>query len=280
MSKIKVCVGIVIYNPDIDRLVQNIDHIIDQVDSVLLINNASENFDFIERRAGAKERLYIINNNENMGIAYALNQIYDWASDHHYVWALTLDQDSICPPNMIEELMEYADENNVGMICSRFRNITEVGTRNKVTSKYEDIDMCITSGSMLLLSAWNKTEKIESWMFIDCVDYDICLKLRRLGFRIIRNNNVVLDHCVGNAKVVSFFGKKITVYNHNDQRNYYFVRNYTYIIRKYYDIVKPMKRILYVLQWELVKIIFEPHKIKTLKSAIRGYIDGMKIKID
>jgi len=224
----------------------------------------------------------LIENPVNLGIARALNQICEWSLENQYKWVLTLDQDSICPEGMIDHMKRFIEMKDIGIICSKFKNILSLSSnnnRNKIEDiEFEYVENCITSGSLMSLDAWKKSGKFDDRMFIDCVDYDICLKLRLSGYKILRDNFVIINHCVGNAKIIKLLGKNIIVYNHSAIRNYYFVRNYIFIIRKYQKDIRPFKRILYVIHWEIKKILFEPNKRDTIKSAMSGFFDGLSFK--
>ena len=66
----KIFAGIVLYNPDIERLKENVDNIINQVSRVILVNNGSENTEEIEQYLDGLEKQKIIykNLNKNKGI--------------------------------------------------------------------------------------------------------------------------------------------------------------------------------------------------------------------
>lgn len=53
----------------------------------------------------------------NQGIAFALNQILNWAKSQRYSWVLTMDQDSICSVNMIDEYLKYINDQKIALIC-------------------------------------------------------------------------------------------------------------------------------------------------------------------
>ena len=91
-----VLAGIVLYNPDEDRLVENIQAVVGQVDETILIDNNSSNIEKIKKRVNELNyNINIIENSKNNGIAFALNQILEYAIDNNYEWFLTLDQDSV-----------------------------------------------------------------------------------------------------------------------------------------------------------------------------------------
>ena len=125
-NTIKVITGIVLYNPDLHRLQDNISAIKPQVEKVVLIENGSKETCYLKEFED--EKIEVIVNDENMGIAYALNQVMQFAHDNGSEWALTLDQDSVVPPDLIETYMKLTSIDKVGIICCKIvdRNSGEV----------------------------------------------------------------------------------------------------------------------------------------------------------
>ena len=100
--KDKIMAGIVLYNPEIDLLENNIKAIINNVDCVYLYDNASKNYNEIEDLISKFNNVVYKRGSENEGIAKGLNQILNYATDNGYEWYLTMDQDSICSDNLVD----------------------------------------------------------------------------------------------------------------------------------------------------------------------------------
>lgn len=92
LTKEHVMAGIVLYNPDIDRLKENIKCILPQVDTLLLVENGSSDTSYINDLTNIN-KILMVKNQKSMGIAYALNQILGYGYSHGFKWVLTLDQD-------------------------------------------------------------------------------------------------------------------------------------------------------------------------------------------
>ena len=95
----KIAAGIVTYNPDIDRLRENVEAVLPQVEYLYIIDNNSGNFSdwkniFDENKVGLTKL------NLNVGIAKALNILMDKAGNDGYEWVLTLDDDSVIAENL------------------------------------------------------------------------------------------------------------------------------------------------------------------------------------
>ena len=66
------------------------DSLYQQVDRIVLIDNASKNIDDVDKAFSSYANITIIKNDKNKGIAYALNQILQFAYRQHYEWYLSM----------------------------------------------------------------------------------------------------------------------------------------------------------------------------------------------
>lgn len=274
------CAGIVLFEPDIIRLNKNISAILPQVEALVMVDNGSQNIQDVSANWKHERKIHIIYNHENMGIAKALNEICEWALEKGFKWVLTLDQDSICPENIMTEFNRYVYDENIGIICPEVVYGSEQG---KVYSKYhnEYVSNCITSASFTSLKAWKEVNGFTEWLFIDYVDFDFCMRLKIQKYRILRVNTVVLQQQLGKLKVRKLlFNISVNTYNHSAFRNYYFTRNSIYYLRKYACYTKVHRGLLRLIKWELIKIIFEENRLSTIKSLCRGIIDGIKADLN
>ena len=157
----------------------------------------------------------------------ALNILINKAKNDGYKWVVTLDQDSVAPPNLVAEYLKYINTPNLGMICCKIidRNFGERKYDKSHTKGVEDVELCITSASAIKIDAWEKVGGFCEKMFIDAVDFDMCLSLKEHGYKILRVNDVKLLHEVGHSRKVTFLGREELVFNHNPLRCYYMIRN-------------------------------------------------------
>lgn len=147
---------------------------------------------------------------ENQGIAKALNQLASEAQKGGFDWILTLDQDSVAPSNIIEEFEKYTNNLNTGMLCPVICDRNK-GVVVEAKDNYKEIDECITSGSLLNIKAWRKIGGFDESMFIDGVDFDICYRLRKNGYKILCIQSVVLLHELGRIVYHRFIFWKVLV---------------------------------------------------------------------
>lgn len=175
----KLVAGIILYNPNMDILKKSIQALSDVVDMIILVDNASENIEDIQKLVN--NDVILIKNNENLGVAEALNIMMDRSSKMRATNLLTLDQDSIIDKNMISKMKYYLTSSVIAIVCPRFIDVNKKKQR-KVKSKIEYVNRCITSGSVMNLAICNKIGKFDASMFIDYVDFDYCKRIQLAGY--------------------------------------------------------------------------------------------------
>lgn len=271
-----IAAGIVLYNPDIDRLEQNINAIIMQCDIVYLVDNGSNNIKNIRQfiQMLNNDKCVLIENKDNKGIAYALNQMTRRALMDKYNWILTLDQDSICPDDIILEYSKYIKIEKIGMICPYIQDLNKAN-RVKKNNSFSYVKECITSGSMLNINAWKNIGGFDEKMFIDGVDFDICHRLIKYGYFILRAQNVILLHELGHCQYRKFLIWKVLAKNHSSFRKYYISRNTIYLARK--EQTSILRAICQNIKLLLVSVLYEKNKCSKIKNIIKGTIDGFTI---
>lgn len=275
---IEFLAGIVTFNPDIDRLKENIEAISDQVNQVVIIDNASNNLSDIRELLLFYPNIVLVTNDFNYGIAKALNQIMQYAVKYRFDWALSLDQDSVCMEHLIATYKQYIDREDVGMMTCNVvdRNFNLNGIAEK-SNEEQEIKDCITSASLIRTEAFKETDGYDEKMFIDSVDFDMCYQLRKSGYKIIRVAYDGVLHEVGHGKNVSLFGKQYVVYNHGPQRQYYMARNQLYLARKHPQELNRWQEYIREVRAQMLVLLYENNKWAKLKARWRGILDARKM---
>ncbi|HEY5525405.1 MAG TPA: glycosyltransferase family 2 protein [Clostridium sp.] len=266
--------GIVLYNPDLKRLKENINAIYSQVSKIVLIDNASDNIDEVENLYKGYKNIVIEKNTQNKGIARGLNQIVQFAEKEGYDWVLTLDQDSVSPNNLIEEYTKYLYIEKLAIvspiIIDRNRDYGNESCVLLENNKYSFIDTCITSASLINVSVCRKLNCFDEIMFIDGVDFDYCKRVVLNGYKIIRANAVSLIHEIGHIKIRKFLFWNVIVRNHSAFRKYYIARNILYFDNKYRKPGSRFTAYLRVLKLGLVTLLYEEDKINKIMAIAKG----------
>lgn len=277
----KIYAGIISYNPDMDKLKRNISSVLPQVDGLVMVDNGSDNLQDIKTLISqAGENLSLIENQGNKGVAYGLNQIMAHAEKAGVNWVLTLDDDSECYPGLIGMYRELIDSNRVDKLASItcLRKDRKYEEAEPVSQEgYTLVDICITSGNLVLVDAWMNVKGFNNKLFIDMVDDDFCYRLRRAGYNIARINQYGYLHELGNDLIkVKVFGREKTVFAYSPMRKYYTARNVRYMIRTYkLGIFNEYSS--YLFKRVMGTLLYEKNKIKGLSAYLKGYKAGKKL---
>lgn len=268
-----VIAGIVTFNPNIDKLKENLSSVISQVDKIVIADNGSANVVEIEKLIDKYDGLQVINNKKNLGIATALNQLCHYGEENGYQWILTLDQDSVCPHDLLEHL-EVGIKPNTAIIAPNilYRNNVKYAERGK-TGVYE-VDWVITSASLTNLNAWKQINGFDETLFIDGVDKDFCFRARIAGYVILKCYDVNLLHELGNLKCIKIFGKVIYVTHHSARRKYYMARNVIYLDKKF----GTREAFRSIIKLIAKTVVFERQKLDKTNQILGGVKDGLKMK--
>lgn len=269
-----VC-GIVTYNPERARLGQNLAAIASckGIACVLVVDNGSRNVAEIAECLGEKATL--IRNTRNEGIARALNQLCQAAAAMGADWILTLDQDSLISPNAIEVYERHKGLGKpVGILCCRVFNENFGNMYTQAETGTDEIRSCITSGSLVRLDAWRAVGGFLEPLFIDGVDFDFCIRVRKAGFRILRCNDVVLQQRIGQSREVYVLGRRAMILNHAPSRYYYIARNYLYIGIRHgqlpHWVAEILKRMMLVACYEQGRRRKFAFMLRGISHALRG----------
>lgn len=283
----KVAAIIVSYNPD-NNLLDSINLLINQVERIIIVDNGSE----VEKKKNInlirdidKKKIEVIFNEENLGIATALNIGVRSVLKQGYKWILTMDQDSKVSKNMVQKMFEIynsIDEIERKNILSIFPNFVDERVQsiqeNSDMDTYEYVDADITSGNLLRSEVFDKVGFFDDSLFIDLVDTDFCMRLNEKNIKMIKVRDAILYHSLGESKSVKSIFGKFNTSNHSALRRYYMTRNRFYTWEKYKDLNSfTLNRDKSLFKKEFIKIILgEKDKVNKIRMVFKGYKDYKK----
>jgi len=254
-----ICAIIVSFNPN-ELLINNINALKPQVAKCVVVDNGS-----IETNVLGTVRqfgdVHIIELGENKGIAAALNVGLRYCEANGYKLILTMDQDTILKERTVDELLKPINE-----------GIAESTGINWDNQAKEDalVDYLITSGNLLVVEAAKDIDMYDEALFIDSVDFDLCLRLQENGYRLCKVSKANAIHNLGDENGSSKYR------THSTQRYYYIARNHFYLIRKYkkkHRLFCIKKQLAFI--WDLVQLAMYDKDRKQKYDAIKhGYKDS------
>jgi len=274
-----ICAIIVTYNGK-DEILNTVNSLVNQVAHILIIDNGSgiDTIASLQRLESGSTR--VIYNAENTGVAHALNQGVIYAQEHHYHWVLTMDQDSVAGPDMVRKMLDCANDLDCqGNVVSFSPVILSRESTHKAdhNSQYVERYTVITSGNLLKMSIFDAIGLFDEKLFIDSVDFEYCLRIRKHGYKIVRCLSAALFHSLGTADHIKILNKQILFTLHPPFRKYFIMRNHIYITKTYlfafpiYCLWKQVAIVRLILQM----IFYEKNKLSSFKYMLKGLYDGI-----
>lgn len=288
-----IAASIVLYNPDINRLEENIDAVISQVSRLYLWDNASNNLNAIEvllRARFADRPIEIIYSEENAGLPMAYNALCTRAAGDGFTSLFLLDQDSVTGDGCVSrlaELLESREEGTVGIAAARYidRNARPQDNASSC-SGVQEVDRTITSGSLLSLEAWRSVGGYDELLFIDWVDYDFCYRLTQAGFSILVDNSVYILHEIGHREFAGYLPMRDAQgswrlapqyrLNHSYERRFDQARSIAIVREKNRDNELGKRETAAFVKETITRFIVERKRIQFLKARIMGWRAGIE----
>lgn len=274
-NNIKIDAVVVLYNPD-SNVIDNI-KTYNSIDKIFVVDNSDMVNSYVVEELKKYKNLVYINNNGNKGIAYALNLGAKLSLEDGADWLLTMDQDSRFKGDSLLIMIEWIKSNKtdeIGILAPYHITNNEVihGLNNQ--NQIYDVPSVMTSGNLLNLIAFKKVGKFNEKYFVDYVDHEYCLRLRKDKFCIKVLKNSILFHKLGSTERKKILGINLTVTNHNYIRRYYITRNRLTLASKYLFIFPSFIIIdLKCFFTEYIKILLcEDDKIRKQRSIVLGII--------
>jgi len=290
-----VATVIIAYRADLELLRRLIAAVQPQVGALWLINNG----DVGELAAlDVSHDLEIIQSEHNLGIGAAISHAIHLAKIAGYEFLLTLDQDSIPAPNMVDTLLTSHRE-----LIKRGALVAGVGPkqvdrrsahqslfiapitrsfplRQYFTPSSGDVieaDHLITSGMLAPLSIYAVIGAPRADLFIDYVDIEWSLRARKHGMKLFVVGSAVLHHSIGD-NYRHFMGKQVPI--HSPLRNYYLMRNGVFLqklptislVWKISDALQLVKKFIFFG-------FFLPQRATRWRMMLRGIHDGLRGKL-
>lgn len=264
-----------------------------KIAEIVVVNNASTD-DTLAFLAARFPDVTVLNLSENCGVGGGLAAGLEYAAvtrRHDWVWLF--DQDSI------------PSEDGLGMLLAGLRHFNAAAENTAVlapvnihpetkmpcpglswrggrlvptphpTTQITLVDSVITSGSLIRREAIEVVGLPRADFFMDFVDHEHCLRLRRHGFEIAVVRDSLLHHVHGEPSKFKILGRTKYWTDHAPWREYYMTRNEIFTIWEYYPKWTTKAFTMYRLaRHALDLLLFGKRKLACLGMMCRGFLDG------
>lgn len=277
------CGCIVTYRPGA-TLAANFAPLMSRVPKWIIVDNRSPDEDRERLRTIASGAVELIENPDNQGVAVALNQAAHRAGALGFEWLLTFDQDSAPRADLLARLSEaygsLPDRGRIGMIGSNFvmEGTDRLFYDCRGGSAAVERPTLITSGSILSLQVFSEIGPFREDLFIDGVDSEFCLRLRRGGYKVFAVCEPLMRHSLGEFRGNRMLPSRVRITHHSALRRYYITRNTLVVAREYWrDERAWVKLSLKVLvAGFLGAMVFEQHRWAKLRATVHGVLDAIR----
>ncbi|HEY0342910.1 MAG TPA: glycosyltransferase family 2 protein [Steroidobacteraceae bacterium] len=287
IARSDICAAIVTYFPQPESAA-NLTALAAQVGRLLVIDNGSspETLQPVEsaaRDVGAT----VVHLGSNFGIAKALNTGLQLAGERGYRWLATFDQDSHPDPQMLQEMgaafAAYPGSDRVGLIAPvhvdrRAGIVVSDRRREESGPTWHVIRTTMTSGNLVNIDAAMKVGGFDDSLFIDYVDNEFCLRLRRRGYRVLEAPRAQLSHALGNMELRNLGILRAGITHHAALRRYYITRNRLLVWQQYWRcepawVLRDMRRFL---SESAGIVFFEKDTAAKVRMTLRGIRDALQ----
>lgn len=294
----KIIAVVVTFNR-LDLLKRNIDCLRNNkpITQIVVINNGST--DGTAQWLSQQNDLTVITQ-ENVGGSGGFYTGIDFAYKNGADWIWCMDDDVFPRADCLENLLEYADYNKIGILAPRRLQEGKIFTHdfqaynltNPFKSMYKDriskmevnspIEICGTAfeGPLIKRDVVEKIKLPNKDLFIFCDDTDYCLRTVLAGYKILYVPQALMD------KQLFFSNDSWAVRNQKKKwKRFYQIRNSTYLNHHYGKNwgVKYLRGFNGVLGYLLVAIFTflfsKAYDFKDIKKLWKAYLDGINEKL-
>jgi rhamnosyltransferase len=260
------------------------------IDTIIVVDNSET--PILTAEEAVAEGIELVRPGKNVGLGAAFNVGFERAASLGHDWCWTFDQDSEPLPNALEELenalaaLGSLQRAKVGIIASTgisratgrlhrgnpARWLPGGGTQGNMSCAVYDCDVVLSAGSLTNIRAFAAVGGACKDFFIDWVDFELCVKLRRERYRILCCQTSFYRHQIG--------GKGGYADRSADRHRLQCLRTYTGA-RNAVDTVLHrswgVRRFPYLLVLA-AKILTDARESSTVMAACTGIWDGITKK--
>ncbi|WP_439662567.1 glycosyltransferase [Lentzea sp. HUAS TT2] len=265
------------YHPD-QRLLAVVEAARASCTEVLVVDNTPGGAELLS--GDLPEGVRVLRPAGNLGLAGALNLgIREMSPGSEAV--LLLDQDSVLSGEVVGLLVAHLDDPTIGAAApAPWDAVREsyIDPRTRLRPEVADLDAVITSGMVVRRSLLDELGGFREDFFVDCVDQDFCLKLRRTGMRIVQDKRVKLPHSLGEVREHRFLIGHVRVTHHPKWRLYWVIRNGVLLVKENLrrSPVWCLTSVLIMVRWALLTALYEKPRGARLRAMWHGLRDGVK----
>lgn len=238
MKDYKVFCIVSLYQPkDVQK--RNIVEYCSFFDKCIVIDDTGKELSIRDREAFENYRIEYISNYRNEGLCKTVNRGIKQALNEGADWIVVMDQDSIFDRHILEVYENAIKDHRyeLAIIAAFTPQYNYDRHKRNISKGYKDVTVSELSGTMLNVRVLEGVGLYDERFFTDGLDYEWCLRAKKLGYRIIRCNEAVLEHNPGETRITKLLGLIDFHYGwHTPERYYYQFRAGLMLHHMYHDL--------------------------------------------
>lgn len=225
-----------------------------------------------------------LSNGRNDGTAIALNAFVTTALALGHGWLYYLDQDSRIEPSTADRL----NENSLALVDDR--SVALVGSGVDLTGDpaaqsdgpaagLHETRYVIASGTLMRVSAVVEVDGFDEGLRLDGVDHELCLRLRKSGFRLLIDERRRISHTIGADARMPLRHPRVRVTRHPLWRRRLMWRNTLIVARRYVRVAPfDIARLLAGRLLDTVLGVITYRDPRYVLAACQGILDGLALR--
>ena len=291
---------IVLYKPNPSNLLTNVEAVVNQVDALIILDNSPNDYNANNYSAEIgslisryNDKITFKHNESNLGLPLNYNYAIDLAKMKNMKFLLLLDQDSKLSENVVKELLssyyKLSKTFKVGAVSALNQEQIEFSSDTALWGFYErrgmykkdeirEVAFTINSGFLAPISVYHDVGQYNEKYFLDCVDQEMSLRMRKHGYKIFIIENAVVYHSEGELFTGRFLFSSIQMKRQVPIRYYYISRGTFQLLYDYFLVFPSLS---FVLLWSMIgrniKIVSYPSKrLRSWFYTLLGIIHFLK----
>jgi O-antigen/teichoic acid export membrane protein/GT2 family glycosyltransferase len=271
---------VVTYRPE-DELIRSLRYLNLSCDRIFIVDNSWPGENKVIDQIRQFDRVELTLNDKNLGIASALNVGVQQALAYGVDWIVTLDQDSCLDEEwflaMGKAYEAVPDKTNLGLLAPVHFD-SNSGYVSRKLSKMDRIierqTVVMTSGNLVPRATFEKVGGFDERLFIEYVDHDFCLKVKKRGLQTYIVPGAKMAHRLGDMRKHGIGGFFFFSHNYLPVRRYYRARNRLILYKRHIG--------LWILQdqdfaiRDMIKILLvEKDRWKKVQATLEGSLHAL-----
>ncbi len=278
---------VVAFFPEASKLYKMVADLVEQDITVVVVNNTPNSSISLSEHLNS----FVINLQENKGIAEAQNIGIRFALERDPLHICFFDQDSIIPRDYANKMIAascsfkhrcllspVAFDQNTGLEIPSHK-LNRFGYPcnhySLAEAQISRTDIVISSGMFTSASIFDEVGLMDVDFFIDFVDIEFCFRLKKAKVPVFVVPSLTMQHFIGEGEV-SVLGLKTCI--HSGVRTYYKTRNAFIFLYKYGPSVFSFVQLLAGVIHGFLSSVHVFPSFEMMKFYLKGILHGLMFK--